>query len=75
MSRIRDELQEEYEDVDLLFMSQEEYDAAIIGVIDGKAHEPAVAYDFDKVIDINMAMDMTYEEAIEWWGTIRWMPM
>ena len=37
-------------------MTEEEFDAAIVGVIQGKAHELAVAYDYNKVIEINMKM-------------------
>jgi hypothetical protein len=62
---IRDELQEMYPDVPLLFMSEEEYDEAIIGVSERIGDEPSIAYDYDKVIAVNMAMGMSEEEAIE----------
>jgi len=65
---IRDILQDSFPDDELLFMSEEQYDAAIVGVIEGKAHKPAVAYDFDKVIQILMEDGMTYEDAIEYWS-------
>ena len=63
---IRDEIQEQYPDVDLLFMSEEEFDIAILGVVDGKAHKPAIAYDYEKVIQANIGMGMTHEEAVEY---------
>jgi len=65
---IRDELQEMYPDTVLLFMSEEEYDEAIIGVaerLDEGGYLTAVAYDYDKVIESSMKMGMTYEEAVE----------
>jgi len=65
---IRDSIQEQYPDTDLLFMDPEEYDKAIIGVCDGISimHHPKVAYDYDKVIKINMKMGMTREDAMEY---------
>jgi hypothetical protein len=68
IKNIRDELQNLFSDVSLLFMLEKEYDGAIIGVIDGKAHEPAVCYDYKKVIKINMKDGMDYEEAVEFWN-------
>jgi len=65
---IRDRLQEAFPDTDLLFMTENEFDEAIVGVIHGKAHEPAVAYDYKKVIEINMKQGMTYDEAVEFWS-------
>lgn len=64
---VRNQIADEYEDVPLMFMDPKTYDAAIIGVIEGKAHELAVAYDYDKVIKINMKDGGTREEAIEWY--------
>jgi len=66
MSNIRDEIQDMYPDVSLLFMTEEEFDSAIIGVAERIGSEPAIAYDFDKVIEANMKMGMTQEEAIEY---------
>ena len=63
---IRESLQEEHPDTPLLFMTEKEYDNAIIGVIEGKAHFPTVAYDYYRVIDINVEMGMNYEEALEY---------
>jgi leucyl aminopeptidase (aminopeptidase T) len=64
---IRDEMAEQYEDIPLLFMDPAEYyDSAIVGVIEGKAHAVAVAYDYDKVIKANMRQGMDYEEAVEY---------
>lgn len=63
---IRDQLQEMYPDCPLLFMTEEVFDKAILGVAERIADEPAVAYDYDKVIEANMSMGMTEEEAIEY---------
>ena len=65
---IRDLISEQYPDIDLLFMDEKEYDEAIIGVCDGISvnHDPKVAYDYDKVIEVNMNKGMTHEEAIEY---------
>ena len=56
---IREKLAEEYPDVDLLFMDEAEYDAAILGVSQmcfGSENHFRVIYDWDKVIDINVEM-------------------
>ena len=66
MNEIRDALQEMYPDTALLFMSEDEYDEAIIGVAERIGSEPTVAYDFDKVIEASIRMGMTHEEAIEY---------
>ena len=50
----RDYLADEYSETPLLFMDPDIYDHAILGVIEGKAHELTVAYDYDRVININM---------------------
>lgn len=65
---IRDLIAEQYPDVDLLFMSEKEYDEAILGVCDGIsiAYKPKVAYSYEKVIIANMKMGMTYEESVEY---------
>jgi len=66
---IRDRLAEEYPDSDLLFMTETEYDAAIIGVTVmccGTGNEHAVIYDWDRVIEINIDSGMTEEEALEY---------
>jgi hypothetical protein len=72
---IRDQLNEEYpgdpkdKETFLLFMTETEYDAAIIGVTDlchgtgGNNHQ--VVYDKEKVIEINMEMGMDETEAID----------
>ena len=59
----REELSEEYGD--LLFMSEVEFDEAIIGVAERIGMEAVVAYDTDKIIEI-LSRDMTEEEAIEY---------
>jgi hypothetical protein len=67
---IREQIAEEYPDVDLLFMDGEEYDEAIIGVSDmcaGTSNNYRVVYDFSKVLEINMDQGMTDIEAIEWY--------
>jgi len=63
---IRDIIAEEYSGEPLLFMTEKVYDAAIIGVMNGAGKFPAIAYDYNKVIEINVKMGMTYEEAIEY---------
>lgn len=60
---IREELSEEY--VELLFMSEIEFDEAIIGIAERIGMEPVVAYDIDKIIEI-LSRDMTEDEAIEY---------
>ena len=67
---IRDRLAEEYPDVDLLFMTEEEYDSAIIGVSVmclGTGNNHQVIYDWDRIIQINMEMmgDMDEDEDLE----------
>ena len=63
---IRDTIANQYEDVPLLFLDPVDYDKAIIGVCDGISvgHNPKVAYDYDKVIEVNMSMGMDIEEAM-----------
>lgn len=60
---IREELSEDYEG--LLFLSEVEFDEAIIGVAERIGMEAVVAYDTDKVIEI-LAREMTEEEAVEY---------
>jgi len=57
---IREELSEEYGE--LLFMTEAEFDEAIIGV---EERAGVVAYDIDKIIEILMR-DMTEDEAVEY---------
>lgn len=68
VTSIRDQIQEDYPDTELLFMDPKEYDKAIMGVCDGISvkHEPKIAYNYDKVIKANMSMGMNREEAIEY---------
>lgn len=60
---IRDELSEEYEG--LLFMTQVEFDEAILGVAERIGMEAVVAYSTPKIIEI-LSRDMTEEEAVEY---------
>ena len=60
---IREELSEAYGD--LLFMTEAEFDEAIIGVAERIGMEAVVAYDTDKIIEI-LSRDMTEEEAVEY---------
>jgi hypothetical protein len=62
---IRDALAEEW-DTDLLFLSDEEFDEAIIGVSERIGNEPVVAYDTTKIVEIlilnhSMSVDEAYE--------------
>ena len=68
MASDRNYYADQYPETPLLFMDPDIYDKAIIGVIEGKAHELAVAYDYDKVIDINVEDGMTHEEAVEYFN-------
>ena len=63
---LRQRIQDEYPDIELLFMSEKEFDRAIIGVVEGICRVPVVAYDYDKVLKVNMNMGMSYVEAIEY---------
>jgi hypothetical protein len=51
-------------DQDLLFMSEPEYDDAIIGVIERAGGSPVIAYDTQKILDI-LERSMPMEEAQE----------
>lgn len=65
---IRDLLSEEYPEADLLYMSEECYDEAIMGVsvmCCGTGNEFKVIYDWDRVIEINMDQGMEEFEAME----------
>ena len=72
---IRERLQKENPDAELLFMDEEEFDKAIVYVarrrdkFSGIATK-AVVYDTKKVIEVNMSMGMTYEDAVEWFGKL-----
>jgi len=53
-------------DEELMFMTEDKYDKAIIGIAHRCGMPSVVAYDTDKVIDVLMEEDgMTHEEAIE----------
>lgn len=64
MSNIRQKLTEQY-DAPLLFMDPKEYDKAIIGVSAEFGGRIRVAYDYDKIIEINKK-DMSQEDAVEY---------
>ena len=60
---IRKELAEIW-DQDLLFMSEPEYDDAIIGVMERAGGSPVIAYDTQKILDI-LERTMPMEDAQE----------
>ena len=62
---IREVLAEDW-DAELLFLSEEEFDEAIIGVSERIGNEPVVAYDTTKIVEIlvlnhSMSVDEAYE--------------
>lgn len=61
---VREALAEEW-DTELLFLSEEEFDEAIIGVSERIGDEPVVAYDTTKIVDI-LSRSMTVDEAYEY---------
>ncbi len=61
---IREELAGEW-DTELLFLSGEEFDEAIIGVSERIGDEPVVAYDTTKIVEI-LSRSMTVDEAYEY---------
>ena len=63
---IREALAEDW-DAELLFLSEEEFDEAIIGVSERIGGEPVVAYDTTKVVEI-LSRSMTVDEAYEYFG-------
>jgi hypothetical protein len=60
---IREELAGEW-DTELLFLSEEEFDEAIIGVAERIGDEPVVAYDTTKIVEI-LSRSMSVDEAYE----------
>jgi len=60
----REELAGEW-DAELLFLSEEEFDEAIIGVSERIGNEPVVAYDTTKIVEI-LSRSMTVDEAYEY---------
>ena len=61
---IRDELAQEW-DTELLFLDEDEFDEAIIGVVERMGYEPVVAYDTTKIVEI-LSRSMTVDEAYEY---------
>ena len=61
---IRDELAQEW-DTELLFLDEDEFDEAIIGVSERMGDEPVVAYDTTKIVEI-LSRSMTVDEAYEY---------
>jgi hypothetical protein len=61
---IREERAGEW-DAELLFLSEEEFDGAIIGVSERIGDEPVVAYDTTKIVEI-LSRSMTVDEAYEY---------
>ena len=64
----RDELQEMYPETPLLFLTEDVFDKAILGVAERIGDEPTVAYDYDKIIEANIEMGMSEEEAVEYFS-------
>ena len=65
MTTKREELADFYIDVDLLFLDEIEYDAAIIGVCEQYGCELKVAYNANRIITILMNMDnLSYDDAV-----------
>ena len=60
---VRTSLAEEW-DAELLFLSEEEFDEAIIGVAERIGEEPVVAYDTTKIVEI-LSRSMSVDEAYE----------
>ena len=60
---LRESMCEEYM-TEFLFMQEEEYDQAIIGVAERAGMDSVIAYSTDKIIDI-LCRSMPYEEAVE----------
>ena len=48
----REEISEDYGDPELLFLSEEEYDDAIIGVAHRIGQDDVIAYDYNKLCEI-----------------------
>ena len=61
---VRDQLAGDW-GVELLFLSEEEFDEAIIGVSERIGDEPVVAYDTTKIVEI-LSRSMTVDEAYEY---------
>jgi hypothetical protein len=61
---IREELAEEW-DTDLLFLSEEEFDEAIIGVAERIGQSAVVAYDTTKLVEV-LSRTMSVDEAYEY---------
>jgi hypothetical protein len=61
---IREELAGEW-DTELLFLSEEDFDEAIIGVAERIGEEPVVAYDTTKIVEI-LSRSMSVDEAYEY---------
>lgn len=61
---IREDLAEEW-DTDLLFLSDEEFDEAIIGVAERIGQSAVVAYDTTKLVEV-LSRTMSVDEAYEY---------
>jgi hypothetical protein len=61
---IREELAGDW-DTELLFLSEEEFDEAIIGVSERIGNDPLVAYDTTKIVEI-LSRSMSVDEAYEY---------
>ena len=65
---IREIISDQCPDTPFLFMDPREYDKAIIGVAEGANLRDTIAYDYDKVIKLNMRMGMTEDEAKDYFN-------
>ena len=63
---VKEWLEEMGEDLQLVKM--EGYDDCILGACERFGQDTIIAYDMDKVIEVNMSNGMTHEEAIEWFN-------
>lgn len=70
MSSIRSTIQAVFPEA--IFLDGPEFDAAIIGIVEGAGMEQRVLYDYDKALAVLVAQGMSEDEALEWasynWG-------
>ena len=61
---IREELSQEW-DTEFLYLSEEEFDEAIIGVSERIGETPVIAYDTTKIVEV-LSRSMSVDEAYEY---------